>query len=366
MEGLLWLGNVEEACRTVENVRQDLLARLKERVGDYDWISAQLDWQSIASADRIGDHYFFTGQYEKASDWYMRGSIWSPNLLEALLITNTYEDIIHISRVVPKDHPLVSDLVRVLFMSGLESEAQALVYRSGKPSCFSEQTTVESLMDSGRFAEVMCRIRDTRDSDILMKLVPKVSHNMGFGMKQKINVLSALMSESFSWEKVEMHHLFRVVGRMVREGNTVGACVAAERLGDFEEYMNKDEVVRLYRLQAVCGLLCGDFDRCSKAFSKLEVSEDVSESDRKKIKHLGLKLFGLKDWESRGRILHTCPKCGHGNGDSVLCTDCGWRFRYCSDNASIETSTLRCPTCSRYLSAHAGGLIHCPLCHQKL
>ena len=399
-EGLLWLGKLGEAERILNTYgRTDLLLKLKKKMGDYEWLANRPDaeWSSVTTAEEIADSYFARRQFDQALEWYRRDQpCFSGNRLECLLITNGYEEIVEMSKVIPIDHPVVTELVRILKMSCLCEEAVDLCIRANRGSeavavgklfkrrdlilrveqhfgIPGDPDDIRALLENRMYPEALAAVRSCGDNTLLLQLLrgtildPTKSDD--FLMKKKAAVLAALLGCN-SWSQVEGFHFILVAGSELEKGHYDNALMAALRVSTTDFDFISTDRRRLYSSLAVMALLCKQREICSSAFINLEVFGELLLNDSIACKKLAMKVFS-SSWGESDEI-GCCPRCKTAVNSrfATTCSLCDEKFKY-----EIETGypiihdtrvSLVCATCSSIVYKAATIRKYCPLCHQTL
>src|SRR5690606_12101327 len=109
------------------------------------------------------------------------------------------------------------------------------------------------------------------------------------------------------WRGAEAFHFFMLAQRQLYEENLHDALNTSCRLMEYDDILDKKEV---YSLIALTAFYVGNYQMCSKAFSKLESLESISSQEREAYKNLAISIFvkhppksGIKSPE------HKCPNC---------------------------------------------------------
>lgn len=184
------------------------------------------------------------------------------------------------------------------------------------------------------------------------------------------------------WRGCEAFHIYLLAQRQLYEGQHEQAMKTSLRLAEYEDILDTQTI---YSLIALTTYYNKFFAQCSRAFIKLEASNDVSDEMRTKFADLALSIFTRNAPRDPTGHMLPCPKCGTRINDWVInCPSCNHRLAFCvasgrsifpeDRTASIPYppgtgggETIKCRCCRhRMYSTEVRKLRNCPLCHSRL
>lgn len=184
------------------------------------------------------------------------------------------------------------------------------------------------------------------------------------------------------WRGCEAFHIYLLAQRQLYEGQHEQAMKTSLRLAEYEDILDTQTI---YSLIALTTYYNKFFAHCSRAFIKLEASNDVSDEMRTKFADLALSIFTRNAPRDPTGHMLPCPKCGTRINDWVInCPSCNHRLAFCVASgrsifpedctASIPYppgtgggETIKCRCCRhRMYSTEVRKLRNCPLCHSRL
>lgn len=184
------------------------------------------------------------------------------------------------------------------------------------------------------------------------------------------------------WRGCEAFHIYLLAQRQLYEGQHEQAMKTSLRLAEYEDILDTQTI---YSLIALTTYYNKFFAHCSRAFIKLEASNDVSDEMRTKFADLALSIFTRNAPRDPTGHMLPCPKCGTRINDWVInCPSCNHRLAFCvasgrsifpeDRTASIPYppgtgggETIKCRCCRhRMYSTEVRKLRNCPLCHSRL
>lgn len=184
------------------------------------------------------------------------------------------------------------------------------------------------------------------------------------------------------WRGCEAFHIYLLAQRQLYEGQHEQAMKTSLRLAEYEDILDTQTIYSLIALTTYCNKF---FAQCSRAFIKLEASNDVSDEMRTKFADLALSIFTRNAPRDPTGHMLPCPKCGTRINDWVInCPSCNHRLAFCvasgrsifpeDRTASIPYppgtgggETIKCRCCRhRMYSTEVRKLRNCPLCHSRL
>uniref|UniRef100_A0A0G4GH72 Uncharacterized protein n=1 Tax=Chromera velia CCMP2878 TaxID=1169474 RepID=A0A0G4GH72_9ALVE len=190
-----------------------------------------------------------------------------------------------------------------------------------------------------------------------------------------------LLEKDSPWRGAEAHHLYMLVHRLLLEKKVEGAMRAALHLSEYEDQLG---VVTVWSLVALCCFYNRFYLQCSRAFTKLEASQEISEDNRSKYEELALSIFTKFPPQDPQTKKHPCPRCQASIPDiAATCRDCGERLKFCCatgrtlfirsgdaarggrslQDASGE-AVYRCRECKHFtLENEVTRFRNCPFCH---
>jgi len=189
------------------------------------------------------------------------------------------------------------------------------------------------------------------------------------------------------WRGCEAYHLYLLSQRQLYEGHYEQAMKTAIRLQEYEDIL---DIQTIYSLIALTTYYNKYFMQCSKAFIKLEASNDVPEEMRTKFGDLALRIFTRNPPRDPSARMNPCPKCHTRIHDwCINCPECNYRLPFCvasgrsifpgehgggadaaHDAHALErggSGVVSCRVCRHKMySAEVRKLRNCPLCHSRL
>jgi WD repeat-containing protein 35 len=189
------------------------------------------------------------------------------------------------------------------------------------------------------------------------------------------------------WRGCEAYHLYLLSQRQLYEGHYEQAMKTAIRLQEYEDIL---DIQTIYSLIALTTYYNKYFMQCSKAFIKLEASNDVPEEMRTKFGELALRIFTRNPPRDPSARMNPCPKCHTRIHDwCINCPECNYRLPFCvasgrsifpgehgggadaaHDAHALErggSGVVSCRVCRHKMySAEVRKLRNCPLCHSRL
>lgn len=166
------------------------------------------------------------------------------------------------------------------------------------------------------------------------------------------------------WRGCEAFHIYLLAQRQLYEGQHEQAMKTSLRLAEYEDILDTQTI---YSLIALTTYYNKFFAHCSRAFIKLEASNDVSDEMRTKFADLALSIFTRNAPRDPTGHMLPCPKCGTRINDWVInCPSCNHRLAFCvASGRSIfpEDRTASIP----YPPGTGGGeTIKCRCCRHRM
>lgn len=166
------------------------------------------------------------------------------------------------------------------------------------------------------------------------------------------------------WRGCEAFHIYLLAQRQLYEGQHEQAMKTSLRLAEYEDILDTQTI---YSLIALTTYYNKFFAQCSRAFIKLEASNDVSDEMRTKFADLALSIFTRNAPRDPTGHMLPCPKCGTRINDWVInCPSCNHRLAFCvASGRSIfpEDRTASIP----YPPGTGGGeTIKCRCCRHRM
>mmetsp|Transcript_12201 Transcript_12201/g.31343 ORF Transcript_12201/g.31343 Transcript_12201/m.31343 type:complete len:1210 (-) Transcript_12201:196-3825(-) len=186
------------------------------------------------------------------------------------------------------------------------------------------------------------------------------------------------------WRGCEAYHLFLLAQKQLYEAHYEAAMKTALRLSDYEDILDMQTI---YSIIALTTYYNKFFGQCSKAFIKLEASNDVPEAMREKFAALAIKIFVRNPPQDPSSRMMPCPKCNQRMQEwNIACPSCSHRLPFCvASGRSIYpeggagghghadptgapgSGVIKCRTCRhRMYVSEVRKLRNCPLCHSRL
>jgi len=171
------------------------------------------------------------------------------------------------------------------------------------------------------------------------------------------------------WHGAEAFHFYLLAQRQLYSGNVEAAMRTSLRLVDYEDILEPKEI---YSLICLAAYYCKNFVQCSRAFTKLESLDDISEEEVKKYQACSLSIF-MKNppTENKNQVrMFQCPKCpGKVKDYETNCLDCGKQFPACiaTGRSILTNDVVSCRVCKhRMYERDQRKLANCPLCHSGM
>uniref|UniRef100_H2ZPD4 WD repeat-containing protein 35 n=1 Tax=Ciona savignyi TaxID=51511 RepID=H2ZPD4_CIOSA len=155
-----------------------------------------------------------------------------------------------------------------------------------------------------------------------------------------------------AWRGAEAYHFYILAQRQLHAGYVDAAMCTASHLSQYEDFI---ESSRLYSLLAVAAATNKSFAVCSKAFIKLESSQDIDDDDKKAYQDLAMKIFSRHE----PRDHRQKPAIDMKDENTAVCLVTG--------RPILEYQFWTCSTCKRSaMSQEMGTRLSCPLCHSRI
>lgn len=188
------------------------------------------------------------------------------------------------------------------------------------------------------------------------------------------------------WRGCEAFHLYLLAQRQLFDHQYEQALRTSLRLADYEDILDMQTI---YSIIALTTYYNKFFLQCSKAFIKLEASNDISEDMRAKFSDLALRIFTRNPPRDPSSGIRTmpCPKCSNRMQDwNISCPSCSYRLPFCIASGRTifpeerigggpslgihtdrTTDVIKCRCCRhRMYIAEVRKFRNCPLCHSRL
>lgn len=171
-----------------------------------------------------------------------------------------------------------------------------------------------------------------------------------------------------AWKGAEAYHFLFLAHRQLHDGKYDAAMKTALRLREYEGLLETEDI---YCLLALASCNNHSFAACSKAFIKLESSENIAKTRRAEYEELALSIFTqFKDDVKSGKT--ECVKCETLVPDwCTACPNCTTRFPPCilSGKPLMDLSgAWICTVCCHYVATERDvvSVNACPLCHATI
>ncbi|XP_036398202.1 WD repeat-containing protein 35 isoform X1 [Megalops cyprinoides] len=158
-----------------------------------------------------------------------------------------------------------------------------------------------------------------------------------------------------AWRGAEAYHFFLLAQRQLYDGYVDAAMRTALHLRDYEDII---PAVEIYSLLAICSSANRAFGTCSRAFTKLESLDSLTQEQRQHYEDLALEIFTKHSpKDNRKSELDSVPEGGEGKLPTCIVTG----------RTISEYQFWMCNVCKHCaLEQEISNHNFCPLCHSSL
>ncbi|KAG7466040.1 hypothetical protein MATL_G00160600 [Megalops atlanticus] len=158
-----------------------------------------------------------------------------------------------------------------------------------------------------------------------------------------------------AWRGAEAYHFFLLAQRQLYDGYVDAAMRTALHLRDYEDII---PAVEIYSLLAICSSANRAFGTCSRAFTKLESLDSLTQEQRQHYEDLALEIFTKHSpKDNRKSELDSVPEGGEGKLPTCIVTG-----RTISEYQFWMCNVCKHCALEQEISNHS----FCPLCHSSL
>jgi WD repeat-containing protein 35 len=376
MEILFMLGRQKE-CEELTAIRgrEDLWLRAKKRVGDFESISKSAKWNTVASPREIAEYLYGAMKFDQALEWFRKTDDLSPNYLRALLLTNKFEELVHVSESLNLDKATLTNVARILGMTGLCKPSANFFARAGDVGAafkvcadwhrwdliqalenqhgrHYDKRDASRLVKTGQYIQAVEVIRYGGDKNVLKPILQKL---YGIFLDWRTRKMLAVINgvELDTWRRAEAIH-FLVMGQAAIYASKFSQAVQIlKKLSGLMDVFTPGERIEAFKLQALAGLFNRDRSFCSNAITKLEVFRGDHQ-----YKDLALALFS-KSWTDV--TISAYPNAGPVEESAMDMA----RDRSISGAPlvlEVRDASFRCKRCSCTVDGKIPSNL-CPICH---